>query len=91
MTTGEWAGTCKVFGEYRAPTGVSGVGLSGRRRRGLDGSEANLQVEALATALGRRPRILVGKPGLDGHSNGAEQIAVRRATPVWRSCTKASG
>ena len=72
-TTGEWADTLRaVFGEYRAPTGVSGsVGL-----RGAELSAVRAQVAELTTALGAPPRILVAKPGLDGHSNGAEQIAV---------------
>ena len=75
-TTGEWAGVLReVFGEYRAPTGVSGsVGTSG-------GGEAIAAVRAKVAAtseeLGGRLRFLVGKPGLDGHSNGAEQVAVR--------------
>ncbi len=74
VTTGEWGTTLRrVFGEFRAPTGigraatVSDEGLSSVRR----------SVEAASAALGRRIKILVGKPGLDGHSNGAEQIAVR--------------
>ena len=74
-TTGEWAQTLRdVFGDYRAPTGVGGVSagadeelLAGIRER----------VDELSERIGHRPRILVGKPGLDGHSNGAEQIAVR--------------
>ena len=74
-TTGEWAAALReVFGEYRAPTGVAGAaaapdddGLTDLRDR----------VERVSEALGRRIKILVGKPGLDGHSNGAEQIAVR--------------
>ena len=72
-TTGEWAGTLRqVFGEYRAPTGVSGsVGL-----RGTEMASLRAQVSALAARLGGPPRLLVAKPGLDGHSNGAEQIAV---------------
>jgi (2R)-ethylmalonyl-CoA mutase len=72
-TTGEWAGTLReVFGEYRAPTGVSGsLGM-----RGADLAGVRAQVAALAAARGAPPRILVAKPGLDGHSNGAEQIAV---------------
>jgi (2R)-ethylmalonyl-CoA mutase len=75
-TTGEWAGVLReVFGEYRAPTGVSGsVGTSG-------GGEAIAAVRAKVAStseeLGGRLRFLVGKPGLDGHSNGAEQVAVR--------------
>ena len=69
-TTGEWAGALReVFGEYRAPTGVAGA--AGRR-----GSEM-AAVAARARALtGGPPRLLVAKPGLDGHSNGAEQVAV---------------
>ncbi len=72
-TTGEWAGTLRqVFGEYRAPTGVSGsVGL-----RGTELSPVRQQVADLTAVFGAPPRILVAKPGLDGHSNGAEQIAV---------------
>src|SRR3954466_774014 len=75
-TTGEWAGTLReVFGEYRAPTGVDGAA-------GISPDDALLadlreRVERVSEALGRRIKILVGKPGLDGHSNGAEQIAVR--------------
>ena len=75
VTTGEWAAALRaVFGEYRAPTGVgdaaaapSDDALSALRDR----------VEEVSSSLGRRIKILVGKPGLDGHSNGAEQIAVR--------------
>jgi (2R)-ethylmalonyl-CoA mutase len=72
-TTGEWANALRgVFGEYRAPTGVSrSVG-----RRGTEMSAVRAQVAALAERLGAPPRLLVAKPGLDGHSNGAEQIAV---------------
>jgi (2R)-ethylmalonyl-CoA mutase len=74
-TTGEWAEVLRqVFGEYRAPTGVSG---SVAVYDGLPAAAAIRQrIEALTERLGRRPKILVGKPGLDGHSNGAEQIAV---------------
>ncbi|MGH9303081.1 MAG: protein meaA [Acidimicrobiales bacterium] len=69
-TTGEWAGALReIFGEYRAPTGVSG-GL-GRRGRELSGA-----VERVRAIEGGPPRLLVAKPGLDGHSNGAEQVAV---------------
>jgi (2R)-ethylmalonyl-CoA mutase len=74
-TTGEWAHALReVFGDYRAPTGV-GEAVAG----GGDEDLAQLrgEVERLSDALGRRLKILVGKPGLDGHSNGAEQIAVR--------------
>jgi (2R)-ethylmalonyl-CoA mutase len=74
-TTGEWAGTLRdVFGDYRAPTGVSGAAATGNADL-LD--EIRARVDELADRIGHRPRILVGKPGLDGHSNGAEQIAVR--------------
>ena len=84
-TTGEWSATLRaVFGGYRAPTGVgeASAGVGGDDQS--DGSEAahelaqlREQVATLTERLGRRPKILVGKPGLDGHSNGAEQIAVR--------------
>ncbi len=74
-TTGEWAGTLReTFGSYRAPTGV---GEAAAAAADGDLEELREQVAALADRLGRRPKILVGKPGLDGHSNGAEQIAVR--------------
>ena len=74
VTTGEWGFALRsAFGEYRAPTGV------GRAARndtsGLDGIRA--EVDRVSKKLGRRMKFLVGKPGLDGHSNGAEQIAVR--------------
>jgi ethylmalonyl-CoA mutase len=74
-TTGEWAEALRsVFGEYRAPTGVADAAAAPS-----DDSLAALRerVERVSEALGRRVKILVGKPGLDGHSNGAEQIAVR--------------
>ncbi len=76
VTTGEWAGALReVFGEFRAPTGVSGVvGIAAADPDLLAVREA---VAATGSALGGRLRLLVGKPGLDGHSNGAEQIAVR--------------
>jgi (2R)-ethylmalonyl-CoA mutase len=74
VTTGEWGAAVRsVFGEYRAPTGV-GKGVS-NSAEGLDDIRA--AVEAVSSRLGRRIKFLVGKPGLDGHSNGAEQIAVR--------------
>ncbi|NBN65890.1 protein meaA [Pannonibacter tanglangensis] len=74
VTTGEWGAALReVFGEYRAPTGV---GRAARDDAGdLDAVRAS--VEAVSRTLGRRLKFLVGKPGLDGHSNGAEQIAVR--------------
>jgi len=74
-TTGEWARTLRdVFGSYRAPTGVGEAVAAA-----ADGELTQLREEVarLKERLGRRPKILVGKPGLDGHSNGAEQIAVR--------------
>lgn len=75
VTTGEWAGALReVFGEYRAPTGVSAAAASG----GDPGIErVRERVRSTEAELGERLRILVGKPGLDGHSNGAEQVAVR--------------
>jgi ethylmalonyl-CoA mutase len=75
-TTGEWARTLReVFGSYRAPTGVGEASAAAA----ADSEMLELQAEVarLQETLGRRPKILVGKPGLDGHSNGAEQIAVR--------------
>ncbi|TMM09946.1 MAG: protein meaA [Actinobacteria bacterium] len=74
-TTGEWAATLReVFGEYRAPTGVEGAaGVVDDETL----TEVREKVERVSEALGRRVKILVGKPGLDGHSNGAEQIALR--------------
>ncbi|MFA6576524.1 MAG: methylmalonyl-CoA mutase family protein, partial [Nocardioides sp.] len=75
-TTGEWAGTLReVFGEFRAPTGVSGaVGVA---EAGAELTAVREKVRATSEELGGRLRLLVGKPGLDGHSNGAEQVAVR--------------
>lgn len=73
-TTGEWAGVMRAaFGEYRGPTGVSRS--PSNRTEGLD--EIREAVDQVSQHLGRRMRFLVGKPGLDGHSNGAEQIAFR--------------
>jgi len=75
VTTGEWGAALReVFGEYRAPTGV------GRAAAPSDGERlaaVRAEVERVSARLGRRIKMLVGKPGLDGHSNGAEQIAVR--------------
>ncbi|ETX15098.1 protein meaA [Roseivivax halodurans JCM 10272] len=74
VTTGEWAGEMRAaHGEYRGPTGVSKA--VSNKAEGLD--ELRDAVEAVSSRLGRRLRFLVGKPGLDGHSNGAEQIAFR--------------
>lgn len=75
VTGGEWAQTLRgVFGEYRAPTGLSGA-APGEASGSL--AEVRSQVKSVADKLGRPLKILVGKPGLDGHSNGAEQVAVR--------------
>ncbi|MAQ18318.1 MAG: protein meaA [Sandaracinus sp.] len=76
VTTGEWAGTLReVFGEYRAPTGVGGAQVA--RSAGEKIDEVRRRLESVAETIGRRPKMLVGKPGLDGHSNGAEQIALK--------------
>ncbi|MFC3628926.1 methylmalonyl-CoA mutase family protein [Paracoccus angustae] len=73
-TTGEWAGVMRqVHGEYRGPTGVSAS--PSNRTEGLE--EIREAVDAVSARLGRRLKFVVGKPGLDGHSNGAEQIAFR--------------
>jgi len=75
VTVGEWAGVLReVFGEYRPPTGVAGA--SGGGHEGAL-TAVHQRVRALGESLGRPLKFLVGKPGLDGHSNGAEQIAVR--------------
>ncbi|MBW1903960.1 MAG: protein meaA, partial [Deltaproteobacteria bacterium] len=80
VTTGEWANTLReVWGEYRAPTGVAGATVK------TSGSGASAEVverlrgrlNDLEVRMGRRAKLLVGKPGLDGHSNGAEQIAIK--------------
>ncbi len=79
-TTGEWAATLReVFGEYRGPTGVAGaVGVAGRvGEAGEELAAVRARVTQTGDELGGRLRLLVGKPGLDGHSNGAEQVAVR--------------
>ena len=81
-TTGEWARTLReVFGSYRAPTGVGEASAADAIDGDSSPAAAELaqvreRVALLTERLGRRPKILVGKPGLDGHSNGAEQIAV---------------
>jgi (2R)-ethylmalonyl-CoA mutase len=75
VTTGEWGMALrKIFGEYRAPTGVAQAAVARDR---LDLEAVRRTVEEVSDRLGRRIKFLVGKPGLDGHSNGAEQIAVR--------------
>jgi ethylmalonyl-CoA mutase len=76
VTTGEWAGVLReVFGEFRAPTGVSAAVTGGEAAGEI--AEVRERVRAAGEQLGSRLRMLVGKPGLDGHSNGAEQVAVR--------------
>lgn len=73
VTTGEWGETLRqIFGQYRAPTGVTP-----ETRTDAADQEVKLVIADLATSLGEAPRMVVGKPGLDGHSNGAEQIALR--------------
>jgi (2R)-ethylmalonyl-CoA mutase len=74
VTTGEWAGTLRrVFGEYRPPTGVEGQRLA---LEGAKVEQVRARADAWAATHGVRPRLVVGKPGLDGHSNGSEMIAV---------------
>jgi (2R)-ethylmalonyl-CoA mutase len=80
VTTGEWGAALRsVFGEYRAPTGVGGVGAAGPSGGDVraDITAIRAEVRALGKELGRAAKVLVGKPGLDGHSNGAEQIALK--------------
>ncbi|MBV8977928.1 MAG: cobalamin-dependent protein [Alphaproteobacteria bacterium] len=75
VTTGEWAAILrKIFGEYRAPTGVAVQGPARNDERIM---ALKAEVDAVSSRLGRRLSLLVAKPGLDGHSNGAEQIAIR--------------
>jgi (2R)-ethylmalonyl-CoA mutase len=75
VTTGEWGGVLRgIFGQYRAPTGI-GRTVAAQEDDGLQ--VVRTEVERVSERLGRRVKLLVGKPGLDGHSNGAEQIAVR--------------
>jgi ethylmalonyl-CoA mutase len=77
VTTGEWAGVLReVFGDYRAPTGVGEAAAGGSVNGDLLGQVRD-RVTKVSEEIGHPIRILVGKPGLDGHSNGAEQIAVR--------------
>jgi (2R)-ethylmalonyl-CoA mutase len=74
-TTGEWAAALReTFGDYRAPTGVDGAAPAADRDQL---AEIRGRVDAVSEELGHRIKILVGKPGLDGHSNGSEQIALR--------------
>ncbi|MFE7674011.1 protein meaA [Streptomyces albidoflavus] len=79
VTTGEWSWALRdVFGEFRAPTGVSGAPVAVAAEEGSPLAVVRAKVDRTAADLGvGKLRLLVGKPGLDGHSNGAEQIAVR--------------
>ena len=78
VTTGEWTQALREeFGEYRAPTGVSGSVGVGSAEPGDALSAVRAKVARTSEELGEKLRVLVGKPGLDGHSNGAEQVAVR--------------
>ena len=78
ITTGEWSNVMReVFGEYRAPTGIISSSIQNQKIKNDEIESLQKQVEELTKKMKRRPKILVGKPGLDGHSNGAEQIAVR--------------
>lgn len=78
VTTGEWSDIMReVYGEYRAPTGIVSSHLKKSITNDLKISETREKIEKISVKLKRRPKMLVGKPGLDGHSNGAEQIAVR--------------
>jgi len=75
VTTGEWSETLRqVFGEYRAPTGITSMIVTGDEE---DIKKLRSRVDEVSEKLGERMKMLVGKPGLDGHSNGAEQIAVK--------------
>jgi ethylmalonyl-CoA mutase len=78
VTTGEWTGVLRgVFGEFRAPTGVTAAVTGDGAGGGAEIAAVRAKVRAAGAELGTTLRMLVGKPGLDGHSNGAEQVAVR--------------
>ncbi len=78
VTTGEWSDTMRdVFGEYRAPTGIVSSNIKKRKTASVEIDVLSKEIESITKKIKRRPKMLVGKPGLDGHSNGAEQIAVR--------------
>ena len=78
VTTGEWSDTMRdVFGEYRAPTGIVSSNIKKRKTASDEIDILSKEIESITKKIKRRPKMLVGKPGLDGHSNGAEQIAVR--------------
>jgi len=76
VTTGEWGSTMReIFGEYRAPTGVSMI--AGSKTQTTEAQKVSERVREISEKLGRNLKMLVAKPGLDGHSNGAEQIAIK--------------
>ena len=80
VTTGEWTNTLReIFGEYRAPTGIQGATVKAGKGGASNEivSKLRQRMDGLEKTMGRRPKFLVGKPGLDGHSNGAEQIAIK--------------
>ena len=78
ITTGEWSNVMReVYGEYRAPTGIVSSNLLNRTVENEEIKSLQKQIGKITKKIKRRPKMLVGKPGLDGHSNGAEQIAVR--------------
>ena len=78
VTTGEWGSVMRdVFGEYRAPTGIVASSVSHNKTEIKKLQSLRERLKVLTEKVGKRPKMLVGKPGLDGHSNGAEQIAVR--------------
>ena len=78
ITTGEWSDVMRnVFGEYRAPTGIVSSHISKEQQKKVEIKKLQIEIQRLTKKMKRRPKMLVGKPGLDGHSNGAEQIAVR--------------
>jgi (2R)-ethylmalonyl-CoA mutase len=86
VTTGEWADALRrIFGEFRAPTGVGRAAGTGH---GQDLTAVRRRVEEVSARLGRRLKMLVGKPGLDGHSNGAEQVAASRWSTRASACRR---
>ena len=78
VTTGEWGKVMReIFGEYRAPTGIAASYIQQNKRAEQKVLGIKKRVDTISKKNKKRPKMLVGKPGLDGHSNGAEQIAVR--------------
>ena len=78
VTTGEWSDTMReVYGEYRAPTGIVSSSTNTKSAISNEIDSLTKEIDSISKTIKRRPKMLVGKPGLDGHSNGAEQIAVR--------------